>query len=164
MLNSAALPRISLPTTNLAEMWETLSNSTQILGYVYADRTLARQKLFETLSKCDIMPFESKAVQDYKNKKRRQYNAFKMPWNRMHWWSTPLTHYDAPVPMDVLNKAMQIKENLPRGWSAMTLELGVQYFAQKPKETLYGDPFLTAKLYTDEIFYLAVWDEPTFKP
>lgn len=66
------------------------------------------------------------------------------------WVRTGLKSYEQEIPEFVLNKAVQIKKELP------DVNLYVEHLVHKP------DPFLVAVLDGEE-FYVEVWEEPGFE-
>lgn len=64
------------------------------------------------------------------------------------WHCMPLKNWSKPIPIPILQTALQINERLP----------GAKFFIEELKE----DPFLIAH-YGDRDYYIAVWDEPGFE-
>lgn len=70
------------------------------------------------------------------------------------WVTTPLQHYSRPIPKTILDIAVTIKEKYGTDVFFMVDEL-------RHRERCL-DPFLIVH-YRQQNFYIAVWDEPTFK-
>lgn len=72
-----------------------------------------------------------------------------------NWAQVPLSRYSGFVPMHVLNKAIQIKSELPQ------VQFNVDVLETNWEEK-YPDPFLIAT-HGNELFYIEVWDEIEFE-
>lgn len=68
-------------------------------------------------------------------------------WNR-----TEISHYHKPVPEHVINKAVQLKRELPN----------VNLFIEELGDRRVKDPFMVARLGKEQ-FYIEVWEEPKFE-
>lgn len=153
-MNAIALPRITLPIFDVQLFEVELKKAGDLLDYVHGYQTLRDQQLLRTLDEMGILPFERAAVTEYKKKMKRA-NLFKMPWNRRHWYTTELRRYSAPVPLEVLKKANEIRVR-------HTVTVGVDYFALEARD-YYADPFLWVQASdTTPRHHIAVWDEPKF--
>lgn len=138
------LPKIESELASLA------SRSHQILGYsflnkaVKTDRTLAR-----ALRKLHIRPYTDASVKEYKDAKQKEVQS-KNKYARVTWEAYNLVGYEKPVPEFVLNKALEIKEEVP----------DVEFMIEEL--TIHPDPFLVAVL-GKERYHVEVWDEPKFE-
>ena len=80
------------------------------------------------------------------------------------WENTEIKLYKEPIPHDVLNLAITIKERLPEAQLVINalVKQRLPYAINVPRIPL-PDPFLGIQL-GDETFYVRVWDELKFKP
>lgn len=82
------------------------------------------------------------------------------PGKNLDWKSTPLTSYTEPIPENILALAIQIRKKL--GYRP-----GFYVSALSEREATY-DPFLFIRTSDGKPgkrdYFIAVWDEPTFKP
>lgn len=79
----------------------------------------------------------------------RKYSWY-LEFRTKTWGEHPLAEYKQPIPVHVLNKAVQIKKACPE----------VEFFVEALEEM--PDPFLVAKAGVERL-YLEVWDEPVFE-
>lgn len=68
------------------------------------------------------------------------------------WCTDRIRDYDSPIPIEVLNTAMELKREFPAA--------GLYVESLMAKEKV-RDPFLIIKQY-EKSYYIAVWDEPGF--
>lgn len=153
-MNAIALPRIMLPVFDVDLFEIELKKAGDVLDYAHGYQALRDRQLLRTLNEMDVLPFERAAVTAYKKKMQRT-NWFRMPWNHRTWYSTELRRYSAPVPLEVLKKANEIR-------AKHTVTVGVDYFSLEAQD-YYADPFLWVQA-SDGMprHHIAVWDEPKF--
>lgn len=153
-MNVAALPRMAMPSMALREVADILVRASNRLDYTHGARQLNKLTLFKALNELEILPFERKAVIEYK-RKMLDTQKWVLPWKRSRWYIENVRHYDAPIPVEVLEKVVALREKV----SGYTY--GVEYFARE-RRFYDGDPFLVVQN-EFELYYIAVWDEPGFK-
>lgn len=153
-MNAVVLPRIAMPDVSLLESRKFLDELVVSTKYMHGHRATERLKLLGVLQDLQMLPFEMTAVRDYKRKMART-QRWKLPWNRAMWRMTMLREYDAPIPMEVLDKMHKLSTRMPG------LSYFVEYFAREAWE-YDGDPFLVIRDDQD-MHWVAVWDEPGFK-
>ena len=116
-------------------------------------------RLFEACAACGIRPFTTESVRRYMAAKQR-YEGRKiggvygrrLSESQDVWKRQSLEHFNKPIPYDVLNMAVMLKEREPAA-TFMVYNLG---------EIQIPDPFLSACLRDAELF-IAVWDEDKFE-
>lgn len=69
------------------------------------------------------------------------------------WIETEISHYSEPIPFHVLDKAVQIRRELPE------CKIFIEHLTEHP------DPFLLVKSgkYDEKVAYIEVWEEPRFE-
>lgn len=131
---------------------ELANKAVALLGYdVLANDVGICDKLGVVLKKLEIEPFEPTTVAVYKQA-MRQKASYESNFNTVYfkWERVQISDYRKPIPIHVLNKAVQIKEQLPQ------VEIFIEELTRVP------DPFLVVKFGREE-FYVEVWDEPKFE-
>jgi len=145
----------------------------ELLGYsakqVHERATGELGPLAAALAKLEIEVLDPRDVHRYQMEGRheaeREFLAQRIAsndasvLNRMHkyewpsWDERELKNYTLPVPEFVLNKALQIKKELP----------DVRFYVES-LET-HPDPFLVVKYgqYDSEVYHVEVWAEPKFE-
>jgi hypothetical protein len=153
-MNAIVLPRIELPVFEMERMGAVLKQSADKFDYTHGILAVQDFRLLKVLAKLEILPFELQAVRDYKSQMRRT-NLTRMPWNWHRWYQTSLRYYNAPVPIEVLQKANAVRDEL-------CVTVGVEYFSKRAQE-YRCDPFLWVQVSeSTPRHYIAVWDEPKF--
>lgn len=125
---------------------------------------LKHLKMMDVLGAVNALPFKNETVESYKKVKiaKEAEKQEESVWeglgrvflgitpNESHfrWERESLGDYSKPVPIAILQTALQIKKRLP----------GVKFYI----EELSHDPFLIA-YYGNRDYYIAVWDEPGFE-
>ena len=107
----------------------------------------------ETLSPIHVIDYQLEEIT--RRTKEVIYSRFR-DWTQGYftaasWQKTSLEGYDMPIPEFVIDKALRIKEAVPR------VNFYVQHLSD-PK----ADPFLIAVL-DKEIYYIEAWNEPRFE-
>lgn len=157
-MNSVALPRIAFPNLpmGLEEFGKLSRKISSELDYTPAHTYYRRLTVLQTFQKLGCMPFEVSAVRQYKREK--QAAARKGLWRpskrlAWYWRECWLSQYKAPIPLEVLQMALQLKNE-----SALHLEMRVHYLHNEDLHENVVDPFLVV-----EGYFIAVWDEPGFQ-
>lgn len=154
------IPRVAKRTLDptLAEKAQTL------LKYTMAATSQAAvvlgMKLQRVLHDLDISVLNPVSVAKYRRskasamtKRARDRGHWGVTW---HWEVTPLAGYKKPVPAAALELAVRIAEAMPE---AIFQVDELQRHSQRPA---MNDPFLIVRAGTAR-YYIAHWDEPTFK-
>lgn len=133
---------VEVPDVHLDEAVEALADeAVSVLGYSAlsdkVNKVKGAAKLAEVLAKLEIQVLDTEKV--------NQYKAAKGQWNRV-----PIGQYVAPIPEHVIQKAVEIKKELPGVY------FGIESLMANP------DPFLVA-VFNGAEFYIEVWDEPEFE-
>lgn len=125
-----------------------------LLGYSVLRETMKLvSPLAAALKKLEIEPFSYGTVMQYKLQMAQfaaQEAQKKNPYAYAVWDKIPIAKYRKPVPQMVLNRACEIKREVPAA-GLFIQELNI-----------HPDPFLVAELGSEE-FYVEVWDEPKFE-
>lgn len=169
-------PKVERPAKPTREKIKFLNNKNEKLQLAAKARVLLGYKglmrhvappgaLAQALCALEIDPLNNIQVEAYKEKllssERTRIQA--MPRRgysyrtNVSWKEIPLDKYQKPVPMFVLNKAVQIAETLPT--AEFTIE---ELSVTRSRIQLDPDPFLIVS-YGDERYYVEVWDEPSFE-
>lgn len=143
----------------LAAKARVLLGYTGLLHHVAAPGALAH-----ALHDLEIDPLNREEVVVYKSKilDREKERVAALPRQTYHrtvvsWKEIPLDKYKKAVPTFVLNKAVQIAEEMPTAEFAIEEMVTTRHRIQ-----LNPDPFLIVS-YGDEKYYIEVWDEPDFE-
>jgi hypothetical protein len=100
------------------------------------------------LREADVQIFDNKDVSQYKAKIREQ------DWGSGWWATTPISHYDEPIPEFAIDTALRIKQSIPEA------EFSIEHFISRYAD----DPFLSFKVPgVQRRFVVEVWDEPDFE-
>ena len=114
-------------------------------------------ELARTLRRLHIRIFKPELVEKYKEAKLRQQvvalHRKGQKYIRLAWNTYTLNEYEKPVPEFVLNKALQIKDELP------AVRFEVEELSERAPDP---DPFMVASL-DKERYYFEVWEEPKFE-
>ena len=135
------------PTEEIAELADKASS---LLGYGRLQRA-TKSKLARVLKELDIEIFNTEEVETYKQQTTLVHRG-QVYGNSNAWSRTAISKYDKPIPEFVLNKAVQLKENLPN----------VEIYVDELQSTVISDPFLYV-FFGNEGYYIEVWDEPKFE-
>ncbi len=126
-----------------------------VLGYAVLRRELKMTSpLRKVLTALEIEPFSAQSVEQYKSQMEAyatQQAQKKNPSAYAYWQIIPISGYPRPVPEMALEKALQIKRQLP------TAEFHIEELTTHP------DPFLVVSC-AGERYWIEVWDEPKFRP
>jgi len=141
---------------NLAEM------AAEILGYSAveakreAEYVQAMPKLKSALANLEIEILNPNDVARYKMEKRHAAECRLLTERserepQLFWQEREIAKYRKPIPDFVLNKAIQIKKEIPE------CTLNIEELDENP------DPFLLVKIGYSEEYYVEVWSEPRFE-
>ncbi len=135
----------------------------EVLGYdsavaIKATAAVAMPKLKQALADLEIEILNPADVRLYKMQKRHTTEIEKFPESDQSsyrdplcfWHETEIEKYKKAIPDFVLNKAIQIKKQVP----------DCQIFIEELEYNL--DPFLVVRIGYQETYYVEVWDEPGF--
>lgn len=91
---------------------------------------------------------------------QREVNKGKWLFGKQQWHTTELSRFSGPVPADVLELALKVRENVGGRFQ-------VEYLAKEELERRYNfdldDPFLLVRADENSPWHhIAVWNEPKF--
>lgn len=176
MLETALVPTISEPEESMKDLG---LQAERILGYTHLREAVdpIATTLARVLEKLEIEILDIKQVNLYKQEQlelaaRGERKAHRRARNdeddtedssssaddegdemdEFEWNRISIPDYSRPIPTHVLHKAIQVKTALP------TVDLMVEELIVQKRI----DPFLIAR-YGKELYYIEVWNEPTFE-
>lgn len=166
------IKRIKAGVAESGELSETLSiEAEKLLGYKAAQASERQQgengPLAAALARLEIEILNPEDVHRYQMEMRHEAEKKHLAraivaggreiqrlghWSFPRWEEQKIENYTLPIPEFVLNKACQIKREIP----------DVQIFIESLNE--HPDPFLLVKhgKYDEEVYRVEVWDEPKF--
>lgn len=171
-MNSITLPRISVPVLQDIELpVDLLRRAFSALGYQYSSPGALDTNLVRLLSEFGVAPFEPTAVRAYK---KAMFKKHKANWltrittlssERVAWRMTPISIYRDPIPVSVLDTAIELSQKAKWPIEFRVEHLGTFDFEKAHEEYMKTyDPFLIVRVSRiGPWHHIAVWDEPTFK-
>lgn len=151
-------PLLDAKTVTISdEIKQLATNAHNVLGYKLIRNltTNGKESLRLSLITLGIQPFVVKEVEEYRKKMITQGTKNltaqeKRDGVRVFWKDTSIKFYRKPIPENVLQRAIQIKQAIPE------VDLHISFLTQGNP-----DPFLVASLGSEK-YYVDVWDEPAF--
>lgn len=153
--------KFALPALNELEKLGTKVEAQ--LRYSGLAENVQGMKLLAVLSKLDIMPFETEAVQEYQRRELKKTSPVRVGFlSSFSWHHTNLIHYNGVVPVSALEMAVRVQEECNR--EKVPVSFSVEYLSKSEQIHYVKDPFLCVHIGREGNRYrIAVWDEPNFQ-